>query len=54
MQEAALEADRYERGDGRAEKGVAGSGRPRYCRKCQVGAWSGAESLHVNLHAAAC
>jgi hypothetical protein len=37
MQEAALESDRYERGDTRAEKGVAGSGRPRYCRKCQVG-----------------
>ena len=38
-QEAALEADRYERGDGLPQKGVAGSGRPRYCRKCQVNSY---------------
>ena len=35
-QEAQLESDRAEVGSPEQGKGVAGSGRPRYCRKCHV------------------
>lgn len=35
-QEAALEADRLESGSHPQDKGLTGTGRPRYCRKCQV------------------
>lgn len=36
LQEAALEADRLESGSHWQDKGLTGTGRPRYCRKCQV------------------
>ena len=61
-QEAALAADRMEASAGRGDKGVAGSGRPRYCRKCQAyqpfqacsicnPVWSNIKMLHLGSQA---
>ncbi|KAK9917860.1 hypothetical protein WJX75_009021 [Coccomyxa subellipsoidea] len=46
-EEAALEADRLESGSHPQDKGLTGTGRPRYCRKCQ--AWKPERAHHDSV-----